>query len=527
MRFGPVACWRIDPHRFDFDTSFPRITASQDFARLAAKRPPGPPPDPNAPPPAPVVHTVQSGEWLDGIAKANGLSSWQDLYYAPENASFRASHPDPNKIYPGDQIVIPNQTTTDKDPPPQEDPNGYRLVLFGHSDPTGQDDYNKVLAGRRAMIIYGALVRDVNLWEQVFSPPYGGDSWTFSFNQIMLAAVGYDPGAIDGMCRTADIASAVTAFQNAKGIHPATGYIDTTTRKALFRAYMDVLCATGTDKDGKQTTLRYNRADFLSHGQGPDGKQDYQSCGEFNPLIVFSQDETTTYADPANKTARDTDNTPNRRVTIYMFRPKTWFPYKRWPCPTVKEGISGCKAQFWIDGEKRRNPQTKRRDSRKNGKTMACKWYSRIMWRGACEGRPQKCRFRLWLHDRDRERMPGTPFRITDGTKTTEGFANSAGAAELVEVPKGVSYTVQWGELPWSKDDSLPRMYQYWREVYVNTRVKDEEHTDRELSNLCYAELTSDERTASFRANYPAVASTDPIELVHDTGKPTQGESHG
>ena len=43
------------------------------------------------------------------------------------------------------------------------------------------------------MIIYGALVRDVNLWDQVFSSPYRGDSWTFSFNQMMLAAVGYDP----------------------------------------------------------------------------------------------------------------------------------------------------------------------------------------------------------------------------------------------------------------------------------------------------------------------------------------------
>src|SRR5678816_102028 len=43
------------------------------------------------------------------------------------------------------------------------------LSIFGHGDPVGNDDYNKQLSGRRATAIYALLVRDVGLWEQLYS----------------------------------------------------------------------------------------------------------------------------------------------------------------------------------------------------------------------------------------------------------------------------------------------------------------------------------------------------------------------
>src|SRR5688500_8009527 len=41
---------------------------------------------------------------------------------------------------------------------------GHPLSVFGHADPTGNDDYNKQLSGRRATAIYALLTRNTNLW---------------------------------------------------------------------------------------------------------------------------------------------------------------------------------------------------------------------------------------------------------------------------------------------------------------------------------------------------------------------------
>jgi len=59
-----------------------------------------------------AVYTVQQGDWLDKIARNHGFESWRDLYHHPDNAAFRSRRPNPNLIYPGDQIVIPDVVMT-------------------------------------------------------------------------------------------------------------------------------------------------------------------------------------------------------------------------------------------------------------------------------------------------------------------------------------------------------------------------------------------------------------------------------
>ena len=65
-------------------------------------------------------HTVQQGECLSSLADENRLPDWRTIYDHPENASFRKQHPNPNVIYPGDLVYIPDpdpehfQKPTDK-----------------------------------------------------------------------------------------------------------------------------------------------------------------------------------------------------------------------------------------------------------------------------------------------------------------------------------------------------------------------------------------------------------------------------
>lgn len=53
------------------------------------------------------AYTVRSGDSLSRIAKKHKLSSWIALYAAPCNKSFRNKRKDPNRIQPGDKILIP------------------------------------------------------------------------------------------------------------------------------------------------------------------------------------------------------------------------------------------------------------------------------------------------------------------------------------------------------------------------------------------------------------------------------------
>lgn len=54
-------------------------------------------------------HTVQQGETFSSIAQSYGFPSWQSLYDHPDNSSLREKRPNPDVIYPGDTIVIPER----------------------------------------------------------------------------------------------------------------------------------------------------------------------------------------------------------------------------------------------------------------------------------------------------------------------------------------------------------------------------------------------------------------------------------
>ena len=56
------------------------------------------------------IHTVAQGEYLSLIARNYGFRDWRPVYGRARNAEFRKKRPDPNVIYPGDEIYIPDKT---------------------------------------------------------------------------------------------------------------------------------------------------------------------------------------------------------------------------------------------------------------------------------------------------------------------------------------------------------------------------------------------------------------------------------
>ncbi len=54
------------------------------------------------------MYTVKKGDWLSKIANKNDLGSWKEIYDHPANAAFKKSHPNPDLIYPGDVIFVPD-----------------------------------------------------------------------------------------------------------------------------------------------------------------------------------------------------------------------------------------------------------------------------------------------------------------------------------------------------------------------------------------------------------------------------------
>ena len=303
----PVACFRVDDIRFQFDSSFiqPGIEAElKHLAELLKKHPPA------------------------SIAKT----------------------------------ATPPETV------------GCPLSIFGHADPVGDDEYNKQLSGRRAMAVYGLLTRDVELWDELFKNPIGNDKWGKESIQTMVIET---------------TVPKPTAEPDVSGIENNPGQ-----RKALYLSYMDKLCEqvdeTGKpkqDKADKPETLKLEKTDFLAQGQDKGGKGDYQGCGEFNPILLFSQEEEKAFQQDKDKTKRNEANAPNRRVMVLIFRKGTKVDPNRWPCPRAKEGTAGCKKRFWSDGEKRRTTKLsdKQRKFEETKDTFACRFYQRLLVHSPCD----------------------------------------------------------------------------------------------------------------------------------------------
>jgi len=246
---------------------------------------------------------------------------------------------------------------------------------------------------------------------------------------------------------------------------PVSDHPSSSARQKLFKDYMDHVC-TIQDENDQSVQFKLEVADFLAGGADSGGEGDYQGCGEFNPVLVFSQQENQDFSDPQRKDKRDAENAPNRRVLIFLFRPGVHISPKSWPCPRVKEGVDGCKKRFWSDGEKRRKFQEERREFKDTQHTFACRFYDRISANSPCERILEQ--FRIRLFDPTGRPLPGAPFRIQVAGRSIPGQANRDGDAMVQHLTVPATCNVFWSrpddEAPPPKE---PTDFQFFKVIHV------------------------------------------------------------
>ncbi|GJQ28892.1 MAG: hypothetical protein HBSAPP03_07760 [Phycisphaerae bacterium] len=390
---------------------------------------------------------------------------------------------DSSFVQPGVGFQLPRfKTLLDQHP-------GAPLSVFGHADPVGDDDYNKLLSGRRAKAIYALLVRDAAMWEELFSV----NAITMSHVQQMLRHVGFDPGRIDGVTDQGH-KDAVKQFQEANGL-ANDGSAGPNTRKKLYLVYMDALCV-----DDAKKPFKVEKTQFLGGGKDPRGKADYQGCSEFNPLLLFSKKQQAAFDGASDKKPRNLANAPNRRVLVLLFRPGSKVDPEKWPCPRASDPVDGCRKRFWSDADKRKQLTDDERQHHKTRDTFRCRFYQRLTDSSPCERAGAFIIARLYDHTG--AFIPGSPFTLTlSNGKTFHDVADARGFATLPEkpdVPKGV---MEWKTVP--PKNVAVEIVTFKQDVFFNLEQDDDESIRKRLTNLGYvSQKDLAEAVTAFHADY-------------------------
>jgi len=205
-------------------------------------------------------HTVQQGECLSRIARRYSFSDYREIYDHADNESLRKKRPNPDVLYPGDVIVIP-----DRDPQTEsgatdqhhlfrakvpkrlvriavEDENNQRLsnqtytLEFDCAKLTGTTGGDGILEHQIPFEAEGGVLTVGDLTWKVYvahlnpvqeeSPDHG-----VSGMQARLRNLGYPVGPVDGILGR-KTRMAIRFFQADQGLE-ATGEPDATTRDKL------------------------------------------------------------------------------------------------------------------------------------------------------------------------------------------------------------------------------------------------------------------------------------------------------
>jgi hypothetical protein len=210
-----------------------------------------------------TTHIVQQGECLARIAHHYGFPDYHAIYDHPANAEFKRRRPNPNLIYPGDELQIPDlrqrqaPCTTDKlhEFKLKRRKRKLRIVVRDWEDePLANEPYElivekKTLRGRTDG--NGLLQQEIPMDAEQASITISGHTWPIriahlnpmedaedegvSGVQARLKNLGYDPGPVDGILGPRTRA-AVRSFQEDYGL-TVDGICGPQTRSKLKEIY--------------------------------------------------------------------------------------------------------------------------------------------------------------------------------------------------------------------------------------------------------------------------------------------------
>lgn len=202
-----------------------------------------------------TIHVVKPGECLNKIAHLYGFADYKVLYEHPANAKLKQSRPNPNVLFPGDKVVIPERinkkyervatakvhtlkvvvpkkvlrlVVRDARGEPMKDVP-YRLEAAGKEIESATDGEGKL----EQPIWVGADVARLHIADRVldlrlgYLNPLDGPDSGVSGIQARLSNLGYPAGAADGVMNRAT-RTAVALFQHDHGLS-VTGNLDDST----------------------------------------------------------------------------------------------------------------------------------------------------------------------------------------------------------------------------------------------------------------------------------------------------------
>ncbi|MAY75771.1 MAG: hypothetical protein CMJ31_13855 [Phycisphaerae bacterium] len=206
-----------------------------------------------------TTHVVIAGECLATIAERYNFPKWRTIYDAPENEELRKKRPNPNVIYPGDEVVIPEkrekresradgQRHRFKIPIPKWE---LRLrVLDEVGDPVVEAPFRLFIDGDMVLEDktddQGELMHEVRATARIGRIETLGESIDLRLGHLdpvsrvrgvqqRLNNLGFRAGPADGLAGP-KTTSAVTAFQASRGLD-RTGRIDHKLREKLLAAH--------------------------------------------------------------------------------------------------------------------------------------------------------------------------------------------------------------------------------------------------------------------------------------------------
>jgi N-acetylmuramoyl-L-alanine amidase len=210
-----------------------------------------------------MIYIVRSGDYLSKIASEHGIADWRALYNHPDNAEFRQLRPNPNLIFPGDRLVIPDRRDKSAPAPTggstrfcahrasnrlqmtllnfEGKPLANRavtLVIDGESRPVTTDGSGKLDQPIPPHLTHAHLTigaHTITLAVGQLNPMDDVDDDGVSGVQGRLANLGYYGGPIDGELGD-ETRDAIRAFQRAHDL-VESGTIDRPLKDTLRRSY--------------------------------------------------------------------------------------------------------------------------------------------------------------------------------------------------------------------------------------------------------------------------------------------------